>query len=79
MSRFTSRKFMAFVTAIVTSLLGATSGAISPADAVTNVLIAAIGYITVEGYVDAKRAAAIARAAAKTLDEAAAVIDRASS
>lgn len=73
----TSRKFLTTILAVVTELAGMASGAIDAQIGIAFVLTSVLAYVLTEGYVDAKRAAAIARTAATVASTAAAVLDEA--
>lgn len=75
--RATSRKFLATVFACITELTAITSGAVDVPTGVAFILATTLGYVIVEGAVDARRAAQITRTAATVATEAAVVLTRA--
>lgn len=74
MSRFTSRKFIATIGAVMGTLAGIASGAVDPTTGFAIIATNVLGYVMVEGRIDAKRAAAVAAAGSAILAKAAEVL-----
>lgn len=77
MNKFLSRKFLTAAFTIVSLLSAIALGSLDAPTGFAGVLTTAMTYIVVEGHIDAKRAAQVARTAAAVAETAAVVLDKA--
>jgi C4-dicarboxylate transporter len=77
MTKFASRKFITAAFTIMSMLSAIALGSLDAPTGFAGILTVAMGYIVVEGHIDAKRAAQVARVAAAVAETAATALEKA--